>query len=251
MHHAPTLPCALTQHTNRLTPLLAPWLTCADVCALRHTSHTFRAHAVLTQWLNVRRRTGRLLRTWRNHHALASHFAGTFLAPLFRQYDVPVLACQERFIGGTDYIDGITLPDLPHPIMGGVDRYRRPFLCVVYHKVDEAAHPDPTTSSSDDSVSTPTRARARTALLARKTYHLTVFQRYTDSKHTWCRSGSWYNPILWGSDTCLNATDKCLLLRNLYALLDGGRMSIRGVDIRSGTGRMVVTKGCVAGLGVG
>lgn len=243
MHQSSTL----SHHL--FAPHLVPWLTCADVRALCHTSHTFATDDVLLRWLHVREQTRLLLRTWRNHHALANHFEGTFLAPFVRQYDVPVLTCLPRFIGATDYIDGIQLSDLLHPIMVGVDRYRRPFLCVVYHKEDDVRVSDPTTSSSDDSISTPTRARARTALIENKTYLLTVFQRFTNAKHTWCRTGSWYNPILWGSDTCLNATDKCLLLRNLYALLDGGRMSIRGVDVRSGGGRLVVTKGCFGRLG--
>jgi len=112
---------------------------------------------------------------------------------------VPVLAFQDRFVGGTDYLDGICYTDLTQPIMIGVDRYRRPFLCVVYHDID-----------TDAQVST---------------YVLTVFQRYTDSPFMWCRIGCDTQWILGEhNDTYMSMSlaAKTTLLRNLYRLLGGG-----------------------------
>ena len=41
-----------------------------------------------------------------------------------------VLKFQNRFIGWTDYMDGIKVGDVEDSIMIGVDRYRRPFITV-------------------------------------------------------------------------------------------------------------------------
>lgn len=44
---------------------------------------------------------------------------------------LPFLPWQDRFEeGGTDYIDGVQLKDVSHPIMRGEDPFRRPFVTV-------------------------------------------------------------------------------------------------------------------------
>ena len=182
---------------------LLPWLTVTDLHALRQTSHEWAADPTLTKWLQRRKLLCQMVRRW-TCAPLLTHFENTFLAPFVRHYDVPVLAFQDRFCGRTDYLDGIVYSDLTHPLMIGVDRYRRPYLCVVYHWL----------VGSDG---------AKT-----KTCMLTVFQRYTDSPFTWCSIGCDKQPILGEqhTDICLSPVAKTTLLRNLFRLVGGGDVQV-------------------------
>ena len=181
---------------------LLPWLTVTELHALRQTSHEWAADPTLTKWLQRREPLRQMVRRW-TRAPLLTHFENTFLAPFVRHCDVPVLAFQNRFCGGTDYLDGIVYSDITHPLMIGVDRYRRPYLCVVYHWLDHWL------GGSDG---------AKT-----KTCMLTVFQRYTDSPFTWCRIGWDKQPILGEHyHTCLSPDAKTTLLRNLFRLVGGG-----------------------------
>jgi len=177
------------------------------VHALRQASAGCATDHALVQWLDHHKPLRQMLRKWtiRTAHApLMPHLADTFVAPFVRHYDVPVLAFQDRFMGATDYLDGIRQSDLTHPIMIGIDVYRRLFLCVVYpHPVDE----DETGAARSDAPAT-------------TTYVLTVFQRYTNCPSTWCRIGCGPHPILGEHlDTCLSQAAKTVLMRNLYRLL--------------------------------
>ena len=46
--------------------------------------------------------------------------------------EYPILKWEDRFMGGTDYIDRILIEDLKHPIMFGFDNYNRPFITIKY-----------------------------------------------------------------------------------------------------------------------
>ena len=190
---------------------LLPWLTVTDLHALRQTSHEWAADPTFTKWLQRRKLLRQIVRRW-TRAPLFAHFENTFLAPFVRHYDVPVLAFQDRFCGGTDYLDGIVYSDLTHPLMIGVDRYRRPYLCVVYHW-SVGGGVDGVGGVGSDGAKTKTRV-------------LSVFQRYTDSPFTWCHG--WDNqPILGEHDhTCLSPVAKTTLLRNLFRLVGGGDVQV-------------------------
>ena len=191
---------------------LLPWLTVTDLHALRQTSHEWAADPTLAEWLQRRKPLRQMVRRWTRAPLLA-HFDDTFLAPFVRHCDVPVLAFQNRFCGGTDYLDGIVYSDFTHPLMIGVDRYRRPYLCVMYHWL-VGGGVGGVGGVGFDSATTKTRM-------------LTVFQRYTDSPFTWCRIGCNKQPLLGEHiDTCLSPVAKTTLLRNLFRLVGGGDVQV-------------------------
>ena len=72
---------------------------------------------------------------------------------------IPILEWEDKFLGGTDYIDRIEPENLKHKVMIGIDRYERPFICFrikTYSKYyEEIFNVD------------------------------TLFQRYTGEKNTW------------------------------------------------------------------
>lgn len=46
--------------------------------------------------------------------------------------EYPILKWEDRFMGGTDYIDQILIEDITHSIMFGFDCYNRPFITIKY-----------------------------------------------------------------------------------------------------------------------
>jgi len=69
--------------------------------------------------------------------------------------DYPILEFKEKFVGSTDYIDRIKPADVTHPIMIGVDCYKRAFVTIRSINKYGVKVVD------------------------------TLFQRYTDEKTTW------------------------------------------------------------------
>ena len=137
---------------------------------------------------------------------------------------LPILPFQRKFVGGTDYIDGIRSTDLTAPIMVGVDCYRRPFIVISYK------------CFGDKYISWDGDERDFRGAGGSKRLTLTVFNRYTSSRGAgaWCKagSGSWAGtPILLGSNTSLNKKYKQLLSRNISELLSGSPVSyINGLE---------------------
>lgn len=66
----------------------------------------------------------------------------------------PILRWNEKFMGGTDYIDNITEEDLNSKIMIGIDNYKRPFITI--------------RTKNNNKITVDT-----------------LFQRYSDEKNTW------------------------------------------------------------------
>ena len=199
MHH-PHLHTFFTTSPHH-THWLVSWLTVTDLHALRQTSNDWGTDPTLAKWLQCREPLRQMVRRW-TRAPILEHFENTFLAPFVRHCDVPVLAFHNRFCGGTDYLDGIVYSDLTHPLMIGVDRYRRPYLCVMYH-------------CSVGGVGVCSEG-AKTIL--------TVFQRYSDSPFTWCRIGCNKHSLLdEHMDICLSPVAKTTLLRNLFRLVGGER----------------------------
>lgn len=115
----------------------------------------------------------------------------------------PVLTYQDRFCGGTSYLDGITSNDVDSPIMEGKDDYRRVFFTIRYKCLDKEFRFDGKTYPID-----PDRLNC-----------LTIFQRYTDS-NTWCKADS-RAPLLYGSPTSLSDEALDLLVSNLFRMMTG------------------------------
>jgi hypothetical protein len=173
--------------------LLLPWLNCEDCSSLRCVSTTWGLERTLIQWVSGRAALSRDFRIWRVIK-LAPEWADTFLAPVIRRNYIPILPCSKRFIGATDYIDGISAEDVTHSIMRGVDFYSRPYLCIRYKYPNKLS----------------------------RAYMLVVFQRYTGVPQTWCRIGSSKQPILGGYEgVCLDIETQQTLLRNLCHILSG------------------------------
>ena len=76
----------------------------------------------------------------------------------------PILRWNEKFMGGTDYIDNIKEKDLNSKIMIGIDNYKRPFITIR------------TKNNSKITVDT-------------------LFQRYSDEKNTWTNGCSDCSPL--------------------------------------------------------
>ena len=88
--------------------------------------------------------------------------------------DIQVLPFNDRYIGSTDYIDGIYPLDMKYRVMIGVDRYKRPFISL---KIDE------------------------------KNVQ-TFFQRYSDNTNCWSHGKIGSNPLVECSGNTLRQTDE-------------------------------------------
>ena len=137
---------------------------------------------------------------------------------------LPILPFQRKFVGGTDYIDGIRSTDLTAPIMVGVDCYKRPFIVISYK------------CFGDKWISWDGDVRDFWGAGGNKRITLIVFNRYTSEKGggQWCKAGSGSfsgSPILLGSNTYLNKKYKQLLTKNICELLSGSPVSyINGLE---------------------
>ena len=137
---------------------------------------------------------------------------------------LPILPFQRKFIGGTDYIDGIHSTDLTAPIMVGVDCYRRPYIVIAYK------------CFGDKWISWNGEERDFMGANGSRRFVLTVFKRYTGLRGEggWCKAGSGsYSgcPILLSSNTLLSKDDKRLFTKNICELLTGSPVSyINGLE---------------------
>ena len=137
---------------------------------------------------------------------------------------LPILPFRRKFIGGTDYIDGICSTDLTAPIMIGVDCYRRPYIVIAYK------------CFGNKWISWDGNERDFMGANGTKRLVLTVFNRYTGlrGEGSWCKAGSGsYSgcPILLSTNTLLKKNDKQLLIKNISELLSGNPVSyINGLE---------------------
>ena len=137
---------------------------------------------------------------------------------------LPILPFQRKFIGGTDYIDGIHSTDLTAPIMVGVDCYRRPYIVIAYKCFGEKW------------ISWNGEERDFMGANGSRRLVLTVFNRYTGlrGEGSWCKAGSGsYSgcPILLSSNTLLRKNDKRLFTKNICEFLAGSPVSyINGLE---------------------
>lgn len=129
----------------------------------------------------------------------------------------PILTYQERFMGGTDYLDNIGPNELTHPIMVGKDSYNRTFVCVRYKCYDNAFEFDGNTHK----------------LQSDKTYCITLFQRYTDSQDTWCKADqySYGSPVFYGTGVSIGDVEMKRFIKNIFRMLNG--MSYEYLDYES------------------
>jgi hypothetical protein len=69
---------------------------------------------------------------FKDYHNIYKYFEDTFF-PIRLMQQFPVLEFRDQFVGEEDYIDRIQPEDLEnHPIMIGLDRKKRPFVCIKY-----------------------------------------------------------------------------------------------------------------------
>ncbi len=126
---------------------------------------------------------------------------------LIRQF--PILPFQPHFLGATSYLDGIKARDMTHPVMFGVDPYRRVYICVKYRCCQDSFR-----QNNEEVQIDPTG----------RIFTLTVFQRYTESRSTLCKAGSaadcYQNPYLNGTRTRLSQQEISLFLKNIFILLE-------------------------------
>ena len=187
--------------------LILPWLNCQDCSRLRGASRTWVLDRTLVRWMSGRSSIRSQFRSWRMMKlVLAPEWTDTFLALVIKHNYIPILPCSKKFIGATDYIDGISTEDVTHSIMRGIDFYRRPYLCVRYKYLNRSS----------------------------RTHLLVIFQRYTNVPQTWCRVGSRSQPILGGYEgVCLDIAAQQTLLRNLcYALAGTGHHLTNTVTLK-------------------
>ena len=131
------------------------------------------------------------------------YFNRTFL-PLRIINKFPFITYRDSFIGSTGYIDRVRKRHLDQPIMVGRDRYGRSFVSIKYRCRD------PILQQVDREIEINTN----------QVKVLTIFQRYSDNLHSWCKAGSVWDtdPLMSSSNTLLNSRDKNLYIINLLQL---------------------------------
>lgn len=137
-----------------------------------------------------------------NRYIILKHFEDTFF-PMKLVSKFPILDFEPKFMGPTNYIDRIRPQDMKHPIMIGVDIYRRPFICIKYFEDIDSDNEFGIGSSL-----------------------ITVFQRYSDNNRGWIKAGNNTGPILMYETSLLNKFCKKTLIKNIYQLLNGENITM-------------------------
>ena len=92
------------------------------------------------------------------------------------------LQCDKNIVGGTDYIDRVTIQDMSGVINIGVDTFSRPYCTISGYYTDGVFKND-------------------------SRYCFTMFQRYTNDKHVW-QYGTCYPDILYTSGSLSSTHNK-------------------------------------------
>ncbi len=126
--------------------------------------------------------------------------------------DLPTIKFNDKFIGATDYIDGIKSVDLNDSSVLGLDEYGRYFISIKYRCLEDEWEFNGSIYPINSGM----------------VHCLTVFQRYTGGS-SWCKAGysSMNNssPILYGSPTCLTNIDMKYFIRNIYKMKVGDKIT--------------------------
>ncbi len=138
-----------------------------------------------------------------HQHRLTKYFSDPIVKNMTK---FPYLPFQERFIGGTAYLDSIRIQDLSSPVMIGYDKYQRPYITLKYRCHEKSYQQNSDTVEIDtDKISC-----------------ITIFQRYTDVPNRWCKAGRYLSsedPILNCSPILLSSLDLKLFIKNIYLML--------------------------------
>ena len=139
-----------------------------------------------------------------NHLRYYQYFLDTIF-PIELIKTIPIIKYKKHFVGPTQYMDRIKKKDLTSPIMIGIDHYRRPFVSIRYSSnIDKLVQYE-----SDYNFTIGSKI-------------LTLFQRYTDTKKSWCKAGSecCYTPLLHQTSTLIKQNEFKLITRNIIELLN-------------------------------
>ena len=121
----------------------------------------------------------------------------------------PRLTYEDRFCGGTGYLDGVRPSDVRCGVMEGHDIHGRSFFTIRYRCEDSNFIFDGRTHN----------------LHTDRICCLTIFQRFTDSTGTWCKAGRdachSRAPFMYGSQTLLNDKALALLVSNVFRMMSG------------------------------
>jgi len=172
---------------------LETYLNVSDLHKIKLCNKELNDNIYLQKELNVKKSIlSNYLQEWKKNDVYL-YFKDTFFPEKLIKL-LPVLPCKRNYVGCTDYIDGIRAKDLTHPIMIGVDHFRRPFITIRYdsHK--------------------PNLKRFERG-------HITVFQRYSDCKKKWVKCNSRGPLMLHDGDSTFTNDDKALIINNIIRLL--------------------------------
>lgn len=182
--------------------LLTPYLQSFEIAnAITHkTIDPYFQHV-----LHSLKQTQKAFQIWkmRNAYSVVERPYLSFIYDTF-----PNLVYKSDFsVGGTGYIDGILPTDVSNPVMQGVDFHGRCFFTVRYRCLETTYTFDGTTYELD----------------TEKTFCLTLFQRFSDSKTTWCKAGhasmKAHAPLLYGYSTSISDSALKLLVSNIFRML--------------------------------
>ena len=110
---------------------LETYLNVSDLHKIKSCNKELNNNIYLQKELNVKKTLlYKYLQIWKKNDVYL-YFKDTFFPEKLIKL-LPVLPCKRNYVGCTDYIDGIRAKDLTHPIMIGVDHFRRPFITIRY-----------------------------------------------------------------------------------------------------------------------
>ena len=186
---------------------LETYLNISDLYNVKSLNKELNQNIYLQKELRVKKTLlSNALQKWKNKKNVYNYFNNTFFPKKLINL-LPILPWKTYYVGGTDYIDRIRAKDLTHPIMIGVDHFRRPFITIKYKDFDKTKY---------------------SCNLNRG--YITVFQRYTDAKQTWVKCNATGPLMIYNGSSTFNEEDKDLFINNIIRLLCGKKIIINNRD---------------------
>ena len=170
---------------------LETYLNVSDLHKIKLLNKELNNDVYLQKELNVKKTLlYKYLQIWKKNDVYL-YFKDTFFPKKLINL-LPVLPCKHYYIGSTDYIDSISEKDLKHPIMIGVDHFRRPFITIKYKYKNFNKN---------------------------ECGRITVFQRYTDQINNWVKCNTKGPLMIHDGSSIFTEADKNLFINNIVRLL--------------------------------